>query len=299
MSSINEEIVKKLGTERGINNINSQQDINKEFIKFKIYENFSKDERLKIANTIILFIKEQNKNDLCQYVIRRQIEVELLNEFIKNNAIEVYIHNLIFQQKTDNKNNSEHNLWMINEDFANYDYIASDIPLKNIKYKNELIFANDIENKDILKKCGITQDNLNNKRPDMLIFHKLGSIVIVDFKKPDKHCFEYINQIQGYAKLIANKSNKKIKSFFAYIIGESLGIPNDDYSQTSDSEGYFRQGVPIKDFENINQIGSVYMEISKYTRLQKLAKLRNSNFAKKLLNIENIETIVNNIVKQR
>jgi hypothetical protein len=221
-----EEIRKKLGTKRGLSNIITQQNINTEFKKFKIYVDFNPTERINMAKQIVSHISEQNKTDLSQYVIRRQIEVELLNEFIKNNVIESCIHNLIFQKGTDNKSNSEHNLWMVNEDFANYDYITSETPLKDIKYKDELIFESDIENESELLKCGITNRSADDKRPDIAIFHELGAILIIDFKKPDKECFSYTKQIRNYAKLMFSKmiNNKLNAKFYAYIIGEKLGV---------------------------------------------------------------------------
>ena len=94
--------------------------------------------------------------------------------------------------------------------------------------------------------------------------------------------------------MIKNKLNTK---FYAYIIGETLGVKDDEYTKTPDCEGYFRNNVPIVDINNDNNKNSVYIEVQKYSRLQKLAKLRNNTFANKTG--INIEEIMNKILSNK
>ena len=175
------------------------------------------------------------------------------------------------------------------------------LQLKNVEYNGKKIFNEDIENEEVLQKCGITNKNCEDKQPDLLLFPKLGSVVIIDFKKPNEKCFDYEKQVRDYAKLMYSKTNEEfnnLKHFYCYIIGETYGVPDDHYKETPDLEGYFAF-QPIKDFNNKKPDLTIYEEITKFSRIQKLADLRNQPFIDKLGIKENIEKVVAEIFNDK
>lgn len=252
-------------------------------------------------------INENNRVELSNYVLRRTWQIELFKKLVEKNVKEKFIHNLIFKKGTNSNETKNHELWIINEDFANYDYIASDVKLADIEYKNEKVFSQDIEHKNVLKSCGIENLNKNLKKPDILIFHELGAIIILDFKRPDEACFEYIWQLEAYCRLIATKTQKsRFTNFFCYIIGQKYGVSNAFFTKTADGQGYFCQSYPIKELQgDENIITNAYFEVNNYKNLAKLAELRNKNFSNKLLTErdydiikQNTEKITNKISKE-
>ncbi len=263
--------------------------------------------REQLAKEITELTTLLNKQELANYVIRRQIACEVLkhyNEQISNQKEhynEEYFHNLIIPMGTTEKDNLENNLWMLNEDYSHYQYYSSNIKLKNVEYNGKKIFNEDIENEEVLQKCGITNKNCEDKQPDLLLFPKLGSVVIIDFKKPNEKCFDYEKQVRDYAKLMYSKTNEEfnnLKHFYCYIIGETYGVPDDHYKETPDLEGYFAF-QPIKDFNNKKPDLTIYEEITKFSRIQKLADLRNQPFIDKLGIKENIKKIVAEIFNDK
>ena len=95
-------------------------------------------------------------------------------------------------------------------------------------------------------------------------------------------------------KLIYSKTNEKFdyfKHFYCYIIGEKYGIIDDHYKETPDLEGYFAF-QPIKDFNNKKPDLTIYEGITKFSRIQKLADLRNKQFIDELGLKENISKVV-------
>ena len=318
---VNSEAI-KMAQNQGKNNITRQQEIIKKYQQLIIIDKQrggserkvktieSKEgqkSREQLAKEITELTTLLNKQELANYVIRRQIACEVLkyyNEQISNQKEhynEEYFHNLIIPMGTTEKDNLENNLWMLNEDYSHYQYYSSNIKLKNVEYNGKKIFNEDIENEEVLQKCGITNKNCEDKQPDLLLFPKLGSVVIIDFKKPNEKCFDYEKQVRDYAKLMYSKTNEEfnnLKHFYCYIIGETYGVPDDHYKETPDLEGYFAF-QPIKDFNNKKPDLTIYEEITKFSRIQKLADLRNQPFIDKLGIKENIEKVVAEIFNDR
>lgn len=264
-------------------------------------------DRFELAKELNSLVKQANKDELTNYVVRRQIACEMLKHY--NSQIsnkdemynEDYFHNLIIPMGTTEKDNVENNLWMLNEDYSHYTHYSSDVKLKDVEYNNEKIFTEDIENAEVLERCGITNKFCKDKKPDLLLFHELGSVVIIDFKKPNEKCFDYVQQVRNYAKLIYSKTLEKFnyfKHFYCYIIGEDFGIENDDFTLTPDQHGYFTH-YPITDINKQKETIIIYEEITKFSRIQQLANLRNKQFIDKLDLKDIVEKAVKEILKKR
>ena len=292
LDTTEEEIREKFVEQRAISDDNKKQQIQTNFkeVVRKILTNNLNEEDSELL-TLHSEIEEANKNTLMNYILYRAYQVELFKQIInckfedkngkEKTLKEKIIHDLIFKQNTDNNNNKNHGYWMLNEDFANYEYITSNIALKDVKYNNKNIFDEDIENQDVLTRCNISQDFCNDKKPDLLLFHKLGSIVIVDFKSIIANAFDFVQQVRNYAKLIYSKTKPEFhyfEHFYCYIVGENPSLENDDFTLTPDKQGWYAY-LKVKDMNEKRKDIIIYEEVNKYSNLQFLAELRNKNFS--------------------
>ncbi|OQX98564.1 MAG: hypothetical protein B6I24_05095 [Bacteroidetes bacterium 4572_128] len=202
----------------------------------------------------------------------------------KRNIDENLLHNLIFQQSSNDPEKSD--LWLINEDFIYFKGI-SEARLCDVKINGQKIFRKEFseEEERILLSLG---ENRKIKRPDILLFPEEGKCIIIEFKAPHVNVSNFLNQINDYASLILNYSQDKfqINTFYGYLIGESI-----DARDVRRHDGEFK--IPYKfDYlfrpskiivgEDGNDDGSLYTEVIKYSTLLERAKNRNKIFMKKL-----------------
>ncbi len=129
-------------------------------------------------------LNELGKSDLAHYVIHRRVVLELLSHHLRSNdgrySIEEAVHGLIFPLKatSDEVNEEQQNLWVIDEKLVYHQHLSSDRPLD----KNPVV---EVEGGD---------------RPDLLIFNRPfafsegpvphSSIVIVEFKRPARERYK-------------------------------------------------------------------------------------------------------------
>ncbi|MCD4814146.1 ATP-binding protein [bacterium] len=252
-------------------------------------ENFNK-----IISELVKEIPQQNRTSLTRYVARRKLVLELfdkiLNREMENqkkearNVDEKLLHNLIFQQSTDDPEKSD--LWVINEEFI-YFQGTSDKKIEDVFIdKNKLLKDNLTEEEEAyrLKQKG----DANLKRPDILLFPAEGKCIILEFKSPEVNVSDHINQINRYASLINNLSKKEHNfiSFYGYLIGENIDV--DDVND-NDSDFLFASNFnylyrPYKRLKGKfgKKDGALYTEIIKYSTLLERAKQRNKIFIDKL-----------------
>ncbi len=248
----------------------------------------------KEVNELVQSIPVQNKTALAQYIARRKIVLELFDKILnrklkfqmenKRNIDENLLHNLIFQQSSNDPEKSD--LWLINEDFIYFKGI-SEARLCDVKINGQKIFRKEFseEEERILLSLG---ENRKIKRPDILLFPEEGKCIIIEFKAPHVNVSNFLNQINDYASLILNYSQDKfqINTFYGYLIGESI-----DARDVRRHDGEFK--IPYKfDYlfrpskiivgEDGNDDGSLYTEVIKYSTLLERAKNRNKIFMKKL-----------------
>lgn len=259
----------------------------------KDYTNELETKVLNLTKTIPL----QNKTALTHYVARRKIVLELFQRILDNeldiqksngrNMDEKLLHNLIFQQSSDNPNKSD--LWVINEDFI-YFKGTSESKLEDIQLNGEYIFKgeNELTKQEIEFKNSLGE-NRYAKKPDILLFPDEGKCIIIEFKNPEVNVSSHLQQIDNYASLIWNFAKEKYKfhTFYGYFIGEkinNLDVRSHDsnYIESYQFDYLFR---PSKNIAGLFVQGdaNIYAEVIKYSTLLKRAKKRNEIFIEKLI----------------
>jgi hypothetical protein len=261
----------------------------------KVYQ----DDLKQKVNDLVKDIPQQNRTALTQSVARRRLVLELF-DLILNKKIdslkgdgridEELLHNLIFQQNSNEPENSD--LWLINEEFI-YFQGCSDKQLCKVEIGGEKLFREEFEQEEerYLKSLG---ENRITKKPDILLFPDEGKCIIIEFKAPVENVSYHLTQIDRYASLILNFTEEKfnIKTFYGYLIGESIE-PRDVIGTSSSFmyaehfDYFYRPSINITKFDGNGKIdnsgtGSLYTEIIKYSTLRDRAKLRNKIFIKKL-----------------
>lgn len=92
-----------------------------------------------------------------------------------------------------------------------------------------------------------------------------GSAIIIEFKAPDVGLQEHMPDLAQYARLLAAKSNGRIKKFYGYLIGCTID-PNrmePGYTQFANGRGFFKSD-PLRDFATGRSYGELYTEVLLY-----------------------------------
>ena len=255
-----------------------------------------KDYQEKLSKKVDEFVKAiplQNRTALTQYVARRKMVIELFGKILDKETEKLkaggridenLMHNLIFQQSTDNPEISD--LWLINEEFI-YFKGTSENQLGKIQIDGENIIKDNLsdeEEKYRLKQKG----DAKQKRTDILLFPKEGKCIIIELKAPDTNVSDHLNQINRYASLINNLSKDifNFDTYYGYLIGENIDIDdiedNDtDFKSAHSLNFIFRPHKRIAGKFGKTD-GALYTEIIKYSTLLERATLRNKIFIDKL-----------------
>lgn len=223
---------------------------------------------------------ELGKSSLAQYVAHRKVILEFLEKSLQASpdtgkySIESVIHRIIYPMRTtsDEVPYEQQNLWIIDERLAYHAFLGSDMALDNVS-----MLVNESE-----------------ARPDLLIFQRalsfgedegaLNSVVIVEFKKPDRSDYSKEDPIDQVYRLIRDiksghfkdRNGREIKvqsasiPAYAYVICDTtkeveIIAQNKGMWPTPDNLGYYF----------FNQALSAYVEIISYTKLLQDAKRRN------------------------
>jgi hypothetical protein len=250
----------------------------------------------KLAAEVKALTKEiplQNRTSLTQYVARRKMILELFQKTLKyeldkfkngGRIDEKLLHNLIFQQTSNNPEDSD--LWLIAEEFVHFEGV-SETEFKNITYKGEQIFDKKFSEDDQRYLNSLGEKRLE-KRPDILLFPQEGKCLIIELKAPDVNVSEYLTQINFYASLIRNytRDDLTITAFYGFLIGEDIEDRDvrgriSSFEHSLHLDYWFQPSQKVIDFSG--QIdGSIYTEVIKYSTLLERAKLRNKVFIDKL-----------------
>ncbi|MFG6459829.1 hypothetical protein [Roseateles sp. BYS96W] len=232
-------------------------------------------------------IKKMDMTNLSQLVVRRSAMIEVLGMAVdgllkcqapepgKKNENERIIHNIFFPMGKDSKETAEHDIWLLNEEYQYFEYIASDKPLKSIKWTaTENMFEPDID-ESLERLFAENNKNHDAKRPDIALFTKEGSAIIIEFKAPDVGLQEHIPDLAQYARLLAAKSNGRIKKFYGYLIGCTVDPNRMDtaYTQFADGRGYFKSDQ-LRDFATGRAYGELYTEVLLYQHFIDRAEAR-------------------------
>jgi hypothetical protein len=256
-------------------------------------ENYD-DELMCQVEELVKTIPLQNKTDLTHYVARRKLVLELFDKILKRklevqlsqkkNFDEALIHNLLFQQGSNNPEESD--LWIINEDFI-YFKGSSEKQLSKLTINGERVFKEVFSEEEEKYLTSLGEDR-KIKRPDVLLFPDEGKCIIIEFKAPHVNAANHLTQIDRYANLILNYTEEKfnLNTFYGYLIGESIE-PRDvlgyvsSYEHSYHFDYIYRPAEKVVGFDD-RKNGAIYTEVLKYSTLLERAKRRNKIFIEKL-----------------
>lgn len=253
-----------------------------------------------LTNKLLEKIPQQNKDELTRYIIRRDMVVELLKlalnndlakqkEWAKNKVKgrkigrsdkEGVIHDLIFKRRMKGVPND---LWILNEEFVHFGG-CSDLELNKLEINGEKLLRDDVDIDAALSAVGLEKGSSLEWRPDIFLYPEEGKCVLVEFKAPQVDLTKYCDQIQKYAKIIANYSNRRFTQFYGYLIGEeiqALAIP-DRYKKVPYGNYWVYSSEPINDIKTGLPIADIYQEIMPLSEIAKRAEIRNKSFAEKI-----------------
>ncbi|MBZ5500260.1 MAG: ATP-binding protein [Acidobacteriia bacterium] len=229
------------------------------------------------------FLERENelgKSSLAQYVIHRKVILEFLERSLQADPetgkypLEEIIHKIIYPMRTtsDDVPYEQQNLWIIDERLSYHWFLASDMPLDAVR----------------------VLENSSESRPDIMIFDRalsfteddaaLNSLVIIEFKKPDRSNYPKEDPVDQVYRLIReikgghfkDKAGREIKvqseriPAYAYVICDTTKQIEDIAKSkgmltTPDNLGYYVY----------NPNFSAYVEIISYAKLLRDAKKRN------------------------
>ncbi len=186
------------------------------------------------------------------------------------------VHDLIFKRRSKNSN-PLNDLWILSEDYVHFEG-CSEMALNKITDSSGVNLLHNISDEE-LEKFGVKTD----RRPDIFLFASEEKCVLIELKEPKVDLSDYLNQMTKYCSVIANYSNKRIKNFYCYLIGENIN-PNDldgEYKETFLGD-WSRPHIPIVSFEGRKDIASAKIEIVKLSSIYQRAYNRNHSFASRL-----------------
>lgn len=239
-------------------------------------------------------LKTFDMANLSQLVVRRAAIVEILGLACKRGLAmqtvpdgqrrkdEQIIHSIFFPMKKDSRETSDHDIWLLSEEYQYYDYIASDKPLAQIEWREgEKLFDAGIDAEMAATLRRRTQE-YGAKRPDMAIFGKEGSAIIIEFKAPGVSMDEHVGDLSRYAHLLAAKSSGRLKKFYGYLIGDTLdplGMPG--WKKFASGRSYF-QTSDLQDPDSGRILGELYAETLFYDDVVDRASKRIGVYRNKL-----------------
>lgn len=244
------------------------------------------DEAMERATATMAKIGDQAKHRLAEYVVKRRQIIDLAKSFLRRKPDgatthfeEKAIHDLIVPMRRfyEGDDLGDHNLWIVDDLLAFYQFFASDKALKSFIEKSK-----------------------DGDEPDVIFFNPMGfqregtsdPVVLVEFKRPgdEKTSSDPIDQVLGYIEKLAGKTVKhgvtgetiseigKETPFLCYVVcdltegtrrmlGRSIAC-----HPTPDGEGFF--GYAPQHHALINVIS--------YRKMLRDAELRNRAFFKHL-----------------
>ena len=143
------------------------------------------------------------------------------------------------------------------------------------------MFESDID-QEFQKLLAKRADDNARKRPDIALFSKEGSAIIVEFKAPGVSMDDHIGDLSEYAHLLAAKSRGKLKKFYGYLIGDTVNQYRlNGWTPFPVGSGWFQSGA-LLDPDTRQQLGETYFEILQYSDVIDRAKKRIGVYQNKL-----------------
>lgn len=257
-----------------------------------------------LSNKLLTQIPEQNKDELARYIIRRDMVVDLLQLALQNGLSvqkeweqkekdgisirkdqEGLVHDILFKRR---QKGIPNDLWVLNEEFVHFEGF-SDLPLEQLEINGQKILRDDIDIQEALWQVGIdTSKNYEKARPDIFLYPEEGKCILIELKAPSVNLADCCDQIQKYAKLLANFSKPQYacKQFYGFLIGENVDLVPDRYKKSPYGKYWIYPSEPINNLSTGLPIADIYQEIIQLSGLVDRARMRNQSFAEKL-GIEN------------
>ena len=223
---------------------------------------------------------ELGTSTLAQYVLHRKIILDLFEKALQRDletgkySLEKTVHNIVFPMRTTSEDVpfEQQNLWIIDERLTYHSFLSSNKPLKSLEHI----------------------ENPSDSRPDILIFDRplafgedgqpLASIVVVEFKRPDRGEYRGEYPISQVYRMIREVRDGKMKDSngrwirtassqvpaYAYIICDltpdlETRVQNMGAIRTPDNQGYY----------GFNQTRNAYYEIISCNKVLGDARKRN------------------------
>lgn len=156
-----------------------------------------------LLNEVVSQVVSTSKNELETYVAHRKVIITLMEKCLRwidsqsdKYVAEKKLHNIIYAMGATQKdiNYDEHNLWILDDRLAFYQYIASDRKISNHEPLNH--------GSDSAKEPDITLYNMPHLYDRMFIYgekgpyHEIQSVVIFELKRPNRNIdyLEYFKQ---------------------------------------------------------------------------------------------------------
>lgn len=221
-------------------------------------------------------IRNIDMANLSQLVVRRAAIVEILALACKRELSiqndpsgslrkdERLIHSIFFPMRKDTRDVKDHDIWLLNEEYHYYKYVASDMPLAQIRWQDEEhLFESDID-EELARLLQKNADDNAGKRPDIALFNKEGSAIIIEFKSPGVSMDDHVGDLMEYAQLLAAKSHGRLKRFYGYLIGDTVNPRRlRNYTRFPSDRGYFGTDS-IVEHSTGSTLGELYSEILYY-----------------------------------
>lgn len=240
-------------------------------------------------------LKAFDMANLSQLIVRRAAIVQILDlacrKQLAGRAVaeggrrkdEKIIHSIFFPMRKDSTEVVDHDIWLLSEEYHYYDYIASDVPLASIRWNDsESVFETDID-QEFQKLLAKRADDNGGKRPDIALFSKEGSAIIVEFKAPGVSMDEHVGDLSEYPHLLAAKSGGRLRKFYAYLIGDTVNPLrlSGTWTPFSVGQGWF-QSSALLDPRTRQPLGETFFELLHFGDVIERAKKRIGVYQDKL-----------------
>ncbi len=236
-----------------------------------------KEEAIEEFQKLAVSTTELGKQELAEYIWYRKVVIEVMERLIdRKEDQEKVIHNLIMPMKTkDVERIEDNNLWLLDDKFSFYQYVASDLEIKQI-YEDvckELYSADEIQD---------YQD-----RPDLCIFFSDSKdssddleAIIIELKKFTATKFDKakgLDQLGLYADSFRRR-NQKFKKFWVYLVVDDVDA---EFERLLRIRGYQRffchNGTAYLNYIELDG-ARVHITVFKADALTANAKARNHKF---------------------
>ncbi|WP_127558291.1 ATP-binding protein [Saccharospirillum alexandrii] len=276
-NATDEQIESKLQKEKYEQEVRVRSDVR------KLLEKGGVEELREKASGIVSRISGAGKNDLAHYIALRRSVIDLFEKSLELNedgsySSEGVVHDIIFPRKgdTDTTPFEEHNLWLIDERLNFTEYLSSDLPLKGLHdrpdllgYDRRVVFRGENEATNpvtIFEFKKPQRDDFANPSSDedpvQQVIRYVRRLRSGDFKTPEGREILISDNTPFYGFVVCDLA-RKVRSWLE---------EEKDFKPMPDRLGYFKW------HENLN----LYIEVIGWDKVLKDASMRNRIFFHKL-----------------